>query len=137
MVDTSKPSASPSKPATPSKPAQGSVDPKEYPPTPPTPTPAPPPPATPSGMVTITHAPPLPEQSARGVEQKPVLESSDAEQAAGKSAMDTFKRRQAEEEEAGRLAVQRHASVRGSVRERDPEEDDTEEHERRGSAHKS
>ena len=84
------------------RPAQGSVDPNEHPPV-----------ATPSGAVIIQNAPPLPtEHPSAENGQKPVLESSEVEQQAGKAAMDVWKKRQEAEEEAGRLALKRHSSAR-------------------------
>ena len=93
--------------AAPPRPAQGSVDPKEHPAA------SPPNAPTQSGAVIIQNAPPLPaEHPSMEGGQKPVLESSEAEQNAGKAAMDQWKKRQEAEEEAGKAALKRHTSTR-------------------------
>lgn len=99
------PPVKPTAPTTPPRSTtQGSVDPREHPHT------------SHSEAVTISHAPPLPvRQPIVSDAQKPVMETGDAEQEAGKTAMDTWKKRQAAEEEAGKAAVQRYASLRPPV----------------------
>lgn len=95
-------------PNTPPKPAQGSVDPREHPSAS-----SPPHAPTPSGAVVIQNAPPLPmEHPGAESGQKPALESSEVEQAAGKVAMDMWKKRQEAEEEAGKAAVKRHTQTK-------------------------
>jgi hypothetical protein len=72
--------------------SQGSVNPKENPP----------------GAV-VVNAPPMPaEEATASPEQKPIMETAEAEQEAGKMAMDMWKRRQSAEEEAGKAAIARH-----------------------------
>lgn len=84
------------------KPAQGSVDPRQNPPDPNNP-----------NAMTITAAPPLPaEKPAPSHEQKPIMEAADAEQEAGKTAINETKQRLSAEQEAGKAAVARYASLR-------------------------
>lgn len=90
-------------------PTQGSVDPKQNPPDPSSSNPNV---SSPNAM-TITAAPPLPaEKPAPSHEQKPVMEAADAEQEAGKKAIDETKQRLAAEQEAGAAAVARYAALR-------------------------
>lgn len=94
MAQTPQTPHNPSKPATPS--TSGSVNPKEHPP----------------GAVTV-HAPPLPTAPpAESHEQKPIMETGDAEQEAGKTAMEAWKKRQVAEEEAGRTALERNVKAK-------------------------
>jgi hypothetical protein len=89
-------------------------------PTPPRPSAPPPRPSAPvhpdpnqptSSAMTITGAPPLPEETPTAEEgAKPVMETGDAEQNAGRTAMELFAKRTKAEQEAGRAAMERYQS---------------------------